>query len=337
MRLDFDAQPIEDDDLTLRTRLDGVPIAPLVAAVAHVTGEYTLLADDLRPDPSKVVMMADDGYTPEQLERGRDLVADALVRFRNQGCKPAPQPTPRTAAPADRVRLRITRRRPSAALRGGTRLRGCRSPGAGMARRGGRTRPRAHGGGDRRRYVGNCDSPATSAGRLQRACVRKECGCGWDVVGEQLPGLPGRCAQPPLQLLVRPEPALAPVQLDATRPPRLLPILRGRVRSRRRHLVPARGRGSGVGRRAVHLVPPHSRRCRRGVRVRGECRRQRGRTAQSALIPGHPGHRFVRRSVVPLGPLGRHRRVRGEAGRRDRFRRQRRPVHTVAGRAGRAR
>ena len=35
MRLDFDAQPIEDDDATLRTRLDGVPIGPLLAAVAH--------------------------------------------------------------------------------------------------------------------------------------------------------------------------------------------------------------------------------------------------------------------------------------------------------------
>ena len=135
MRLDFDAQPIEDDDLTLRTRLDGVPIAPLVAAVAHVTGEYTLLADDLRPDPSKVVMMADDGYTPEQLERGRDLVADALVRFRNQGCKPAPQPTPAQLRRLIEFVSGTTRRRPSAALRGGTRPRRCRPPGAFVARR----------------------------------------------------------------------------------------------------------------------------------------------------------------------------------------------------------
>jgi 4-hydroxyacetophenone monooxygenase len=94
MRLDFDAQPIEDDDVTLRTRLDGVPLGPLVAAVAHVTGEYALLDDDLRPDPARIVMMVDDGYTPEQLERGRDLVADALIRFRNHGCKPGPPPTP---------------------------------------------------------------------------------------------------------------------------------------------------------------------------------------------------------------------------------------------------
>jgi 4-hydroxyacetophenone monooxygenase len=94
MRLDFDAQPIVDDDETLRARLEDVPLAPLVAAVAHLTGEHSLLAEDLRPDPSKIVMMTDDGYTPEQVARGRDRVADALIRFRNGGCKPGPEPTP---------------------------------------------------------------------------------------------------------------------------------------------------------------------------------------------------------------------------------------------------
>jgi 4-hydroxyacetophenone monooxygenase len=94
MRLDFDAQPIGDDDATLRTRLEGIPLGPLLAAVAHVTGDYTLLADDLRPDPSRMVMMADDGYLPEQLARAQALVADALIRFRNGGCKPGPEPTP---------------------------------------------------------------------------------------------------------------------------------------------------------------------------------------------------------------------------------------------------
>jgi 4-hydroxyacetophenone monooxygenase len=94
MRLDFDAQPIGDDDATLRTRLEGIPLGPLLAAVAHVTGDYTLLADDLRPDPSRMVMMADDGYLPEQLARAQALVADALIQFRNGGCKPGPEPTP---------------------------------------------------------------------------------------------------------------------------------------------------------------------------------------------------------------------------------------------------
>jgi 4-hydroxyacetophenone monooxygenase len=93
MRLDFDADPIGDDDETLRTRLEGIPLGPLVAAVAQLTGDYDLVDETLRPDPSKVVMMVDDGYTPEQLERGRNLVADALIRYRDEGAKPAPQPT----------------------------------------------------------------------------------------------------------------------------------------------------------------------------------------------------------------------------------------------------
>jgi 4-hydroxyacetophenone monooxygenase len=94
MRLDFDAQPIVDDDATLRACLEDIPLAPLVAAVAHLTGEHSLLAEDLRPDPSKMVMMTDDGYTPEQVARGRDRVAAALIRFRDGGCKPGPEPTP---------------------------------------------------------------------------------------------------------------------------------------------------------------------------------------------------------------------------------------------------
>jgi len=92
MRLDFEAQPLTEDDETIRVHLEGVPLAPLVASVAHLTGDYTLLADDLRPDPSKVVMIGDEGYSPEQLERGRNRVADALIRFRNGGCTPGPQP-----------------------------------------------------------------------------------------------------------------------------------------------------------------------------------------------------------------------------------------------------
>jgi 4-hydroxyacetophenone monooxygenase len=94
MRLDFDAEPIADDDETLRSHLEGIPMGPLVAAVAHLTGDYSLLAEDLRPDPSKIVMMVDDGLTAEQLARGRDLVAAALIRFRNEGGKTGPPPNP---------------------------------------------------------------------------------------------------------------------------------------------------------------------------------------------------------------------------------------------------
>jgi 4-hydroxyacetophenone monooxygenase len=53
-----------------------------------------LISDSLRPDASRIVMLTDDGYTPEQVEHARTLVAEALIRFRDDGCKPAPDPTP---------------------------------------------------------------------------------------------------------------------------------------------------------------------------------------------------------------------------------------------------
>jgi 4-hydroxyacetophenone monooxygenase len=94
MQLDFLAQPISDDDETIRARVADVPLAPLLAAVAHLTGDDSLVSPSLRPDPSLIVMMTDDGYRPEQVARGRTLVADALIRFRDNGCKPAPDPSP---------------------------------------------------------------------------------------------------------------------------------------------------------------------------------------------------------------------------------------------------
>jgi 4-hydroxyacetophenone monooxygenase len=94
MRLDFDAQPVTDEDPTIRQRLDGVPVPQLLVAVAQLTGQTDLLVDEFRTDPSTVQMMGDDGLTPEQRDRAKGLITDALGRFRDAGCKPAPPPTP---------------------------------------------------------------------------------------------------------------------------------------------------------------------------------------------------------------------------------------------------
>jgi 4-hydroxyacetophenone monooxygenase len=91
MRLDFPRDPLTDDDETIRARVVGVPIAPLLAAVAHLTGDLALLRNDLRPDLAKV-MLFDDGYSSEQVEQARRLAADALIRFRDGGCHAAPAP-----------------------------------------------------------------------------------------------------------------------------------------------------------------------------------------------------------------------------------------------------
>jgi 4-hydroxyacetophenone monooxygenase len=117
VQFDFLAEPIADDDLTIRSQVAEIPLAPLLAAVAHLTGDYDLVDQALRPDLSKIVTMLDDGYSPEQVARGRTLAAEALIRFRDDGCKPAPDPTPEqlraliefVAGPLDDDYLRLFR------------------------------------------------------------------------------------------------------------------------------------------------------------------------------------------------------------------------------------
>jgi 4-hydroxyacetophenone monooxygenase len=89
MQLDFTAQALVDDDDTIRRNVSGVPAIPLLASVAHLTGELHILRDDLRPDPRKIGMAADDGYTKEQLAIAHTLAAEALIRYRDRGPSPA--------------------------------------------------------------------------------------------------------------------------------------------------------------------------------------------------------------------------------------------------------
>jgi len=64
-------------------------VAPLLVAVAHLTGELDLLVDHLRPDQSRL-LEPEAGITPEAAAEGRDLAAAALARWRDRGCPPPP-------------------------------------------------------------------------------------------------------------------------------------------------------------------------------------------------------------------------------------------------------
>jgi 4-hydroxyacetophenone monooxygenase len=88
LRLDDTAEPIADDDATIRAMLDDVEVTPLLVSVAHVTGDHSILVDHLRPDPA-LWLMPDAGFTAEQMAEGRDLAAGALARWRDAGCVPA--------------------------------------------------------------------------------------------------------------------------------------------------------------------------------------------------------------------------------------------------------
>ncbi len=92
MRLNPAPVPFTASDAEIRAALASVPAPPLLAAVAQITGDLTLLRPELRPDPTRFLEPS-AGYTLEQLDEARDLAAAALIVFRDRGCIPAPAPT----------------------------------------------------------------------------------------------------------------------------------------------------------------------------------------------------------------------------------------------------
>src|SRR5207302_7794413 len=91
MRFDVAAEPIGDGDDVILAAVSEAPVAPMLAAVAHLTGELDLLRDDLVPDLAKV-LDPNGGYTPDQLDLARKLATEALARYRDRGCVPAAPP-----------------------------------------------------------------------------------------------------------------------------------------------------------------------------------------------------------------------------------------------------
>ena len=80
------------DDTALSSMLAEAELAPLVPAVAQLTGDYTLLREDLRPDPA-LVLEPEGGLTEDQLAEIRELLFGALSRWREAGSPRAPDPT----------------------------------------------------------------------------------------------------------------------------------------------------------------------------------------------------------------------------------------------------
>jgi 4-hydroxyacetophenone monooxygenase len=85
-------EPITASDDELREALAVSDLPALLPALAHITGDLSLLRPELRIDP---LLMADDqgGLTPEQQADIRSLALDTLVAFRDGGSIAAPMPT----------------------------------------------------------------------------------------------------------------------------------------------------------------------------------------------------------------------------------------------------
>jgi 4-hydroxyacetophenone monooxygenase len=83
--------PITESDDEIRAHLAEAELQPLLPALAYATGDLSLLRDDLKPDPMMLALPT-GGFTDEQAEAIRELALETLIRFRDQGCVPAPVP-----------------------------------------------------------------------------------------------------------------------------------------------------------------------------------------------------------------------------------------------------
>jgi len=84
-------ESITVDDETLRTALIDAFLPSLLPALAQVTGDFSLLRDDLRP-PSMAPGVPQGGMTLEQQAAARDLAFDALQALRDHGPSTAQRP-----------------------------------------------------------------------------------------------------------------------------------------------------------------------------------------------------------------------------------------------------
>jgi 4-hydroxyacetophenone monooxygenase len=87
-----DAAPITATDEELRAYLAEAEVPPLLPALAYVTGDLSLLRDDLRPDPN-LLALPQGGMNAEQQAAARQLALDALIRFRDGGSIRAEPPS----------------------------------------------------------------------------------------------------------------------------------------------------------------------------------------------------------------------------------------------------
>lgn len=94
LRFDSHAPPITADDAAIRAAVADAAVPPLLAAVAHATGDHSVLRDDLRPS-AEITLDPNGGYSPAQVETARALAVGALARHRDSG---SPTPAPLDAA-----------------------------------------------------------------------------------------------------------------------------------------------------------------------------------------------------------------------------------------------
>lgn len=84
--------PITETDDEIRAALEQAELPPLLPALAYLTGDLSLLAPHLRPDPL-LMSMPQGGLTDEQQAEIRATALRVLSAYRDGGCRPAPVPS----------------------------------------------------------------------------------------------------------------------------------------------------------------------------------------------------------------------------------------------------
>src|SRR5262245_31444832 len=87
-----DVSPITETDEELRRILQDAEVAPLLPALAYLTGDLSLLRPELRPDPLMLVL-PQSGLDDAQQATARELALEALIKYRDGGCQPAAPPS----------------------------------------------------------------------------------------------------------------------------------------------------------------------------------------------------------------------------------------------------
>jgi 4-hydroxyacetophenone monooxygenase len=91
MRFAEPPSPIDVDDDAITDALAHAGVIPLLAAVAYATGDLSVLREELRPDPTRL-LEPDGGVDGDRLALARQLAFEALARFRDGGSVVAPEP-----------------------------------------------------------------------------------------------------------------------------------------------------------------------------------------------------------------------------------------------------
>jgi 4-hydroxyacetophenone monooxygenase len=90
MDLGDEVLPIGADD-DVRAALELAEVPPLMATLAYITGDLSVLRDEFRPVP-EMVLTPDYGIGPEATAEARAVAFDVLTRFRDDGGVPTPPP-----------------------------------------------------------------------------------------------------------------------------------------------------------------------------------------------------------------------------------------------------